>query len=179
MGPSARVRMIRDQFVTSHRDCDLRQHLDSVPQHMPIRDIVDRCRVWESHAESEDRCLVKLTQSVYSVSDQVVRPVDRVVTAVATPLLGLADLETLLKRLLLSTTAPAPPPGPVPGEIETMLERLLSLLPVQVQASLPRSATTDMESVLQCRDWITVVCFSCGRPGHGVSKCPKLDEAFP
>ena len=40
MGPSERVRMIRDQFVTGHWDCDLWWHL-------LIRDIniVDRCRV--------------------------------------------------------------------------------------------------------------------------------------
>ena len=29
------------------------------------------------------------------------------------------------------------------------------------------------------RDWTTVVCFSCGLPGHGVSRCPHLDETFP
>ena len=29
------------------------------------------------------------------------------------------------------------------------------------------------------RDWATVVCFSCGKPGHGVTRCPALNEAFP
>ena len=31
--------MIRDRFVTGHRDCDLRRHLDSVPPDMSIREI--------------------------------------------------------------------------------------------------------------------------------------------
>ena len=29
------------------------------------------------------------------------------------------------------------------------------------------------------RDWTTIVCFSCGKPGHGVGSCLELDEAFP
>ena len=29
----------------------LRRHLDSVPPDTPIREIVDRCRVWESHSD--------------------------------------------------------------------------------------------------------------------------------
>ena len=33
----------------------LRRHLDSVSPETPIRDIVDRCWVWESHADTEAR----------------------------------------------------------------------------------------------------------------------------
>ena len=29
------------------------------------------------------------------------------------------------------------------------------------------------------RDWAMAVCFSCGKAGHGVSRCPKLNETFP
>ena len=49
-GPSARIQMVRDWFVTGHRDCELRRHLDSVAPDTPIQDIVDQCRVWESHS---------------------------------------------------------------------------------------------------------------------------------
>ena len=59
IGPSERVRMIRDRFITGHQDCNLRWHLDSVPPGTPIREIVDRCRVWESHADADDRSFVK------------------------------------------------------------------------------------------------------------------------
>ena len=48
MGETARLRMIRDQFIASHRNCDLCRHLDSVSPETPIRDVVDRCSVWES-----------------------------------------------------------------------------------------------------------------------------------
>ena len=59
------------------------------------------------------------TRPVDTVSVPVVMPVDLVVAAVVTPLVGLADLETLLKRLLPNMLAPAPPPRPVHMEIET------------------------------------------------------------
>ena len=55
MGQTARLRLIRDRFIAGHNSCALRRHLDSVPPETPIRDIVDRCRVWESHANSDIR----------------------------------------------------------------------------------------------------------------------------
>ena len=38
-------------FIAGHSSCELRRHLDSVPPETPIRDVVGRCRVWESHAD--------------------------------------------------------------------------------------------------------------------------------
>ena len=54
MGQTARLRLIRDRFIAGHSNCDqcdLRRHLDSAPPETPIRDVVDRCRVWESHTD--------------------------------------------------------------------------------------------------------------------------------
>ena len=53
MGQTARLRLIQDRFIAGHNSCQLRRHLDSVPPETPIRDIVDRCRAWESHADSD------------------------------------------------------------------------------------------------------------------------------
>ena len=53
MGTCARNRMVRDRFIVDQRSCGLRRHLDSVPPDTPIREIVDRCRVWESHSEQK------------------------------------------------------------------------------------------------------------------------------
>ena len=55
MGQIARLRLIRDRFIAGHENCDLRRYLDCVPPDTPLRDIVDRCRVWESHGSSEMR----------------------------------------------------------------------------------------------------------------------------
>ena len=51
---SARLQLVRDRFIARQAECSLRRHLDSVGPDTPIRDIVDRCRVWESHAEDTD-----------------------------------------------------------------------------------------------------------------------------
>ena len=55
MGQEARLRLIRDRFIAGHESCDLRRYMDCVPPDMPLRDIVDRCRVWESHSDSSVR----------------------------------------------------------------------------------------------------------------------------
>ena len=51
MGQTARLRLIRDWFIAGNSNCEVRRNLDSVPPETPIRDVVDRCRVWESHAD--------------------------------------------------------------------------------------------------------------------------------
>ena len=53
MGTCARNRMVRDRFIVDQRSCGQLRHLDSVTPDTPIREIVDRCRVWESHSEQK------------------------------------------------------------------------------------------------------------------------------
>ena len=66
MGQTARLRLIRDRFIDGHESCDLRRYLDCVPPDTPLRDIVDRCRVWESHADTEVRRISKpMPEPVY------------------------------------------------------------------------------------------------------------------
>ena len=50
VGQTARTQMVRDRFILGQRDCKLRRHLDCVPPDTSIWEIVDRCRVWESHS---------------------------------------------------------------------------------------------------------------------------------
>ena len=59
MGQIARLRLIHDRFIAGHSSCELRRHLDSVPPETPIQDVVDRCRVWESHADPAVRRVSK------------------------------------------------------------------------------------------------------------------------
>ena len=60
---SIQLQMVRDRFINGQAECALRRHLDSLGPNTPIADIVDCCRVWESHREVEstprmsaDRC---------------------------------------------------------------------------------------------------------------------------
>ena len=55
IGQTARLRLIRDRFIAGHESCELRRHLDCLPPDTPLRDIVDRCRVWESHSDLSAR----------------------------------------------------------------------------------------------------------------------------
>ena len=59
MGQTAWLCIIRDRFVAGHDSCELRRHLDSVPPEIPIRDIANRCRVWDSNADSDVRRISK------------------------------------------------------------------------------------------------------------------------
>ena len=42
-----------DKFIAGQRQCALRRQLDGFAQDTPIGEIVDSCRVWESHSESD------------------------------------------------------------------------------------------------------------------------------
>ena len=114
---------------------------------------------------------------------------DWMVAAITIPPAAPDSLETLLRRLLPTPVVLALPPKPVPTELERLLQRLL----VEVQAPKPASPATSgftyMETLLQgllpgilalltrlgtiCRDWATIVCFSCGKAGHGGAGVPN------
>ena len=51
MKEQARDTMISDKFIAGQRQCALRQQLDGFAQGTPIGEIVDSCRVWESHSD--------------------------------------------------------------------------------------------------------------------------------
>ena len=118
MGQVARLRLIRDRFVTGHDSCDLRRHLDSVAPETPIWDIVDIfCRAWESHADTEawrpSKPRPERALPIYTVEEPAGAFDDRMV-------------ETLLRRLLPTPIAPAPPSKPVPTELESLLQQWAS-----------------------------------------------------
>ena len=48
------LQLVRDRFIAGQAECSLHRHLDSVGPDTPMRDIVDSCRVCESHAEVTD-----------------------------------------------------------------------------------------------------------------------------
>ena len=53
MREQARDTMIRDKFIPGQEQCALRRQLDGFAQDTPIGEIVDSCRVWESHSDSD------------------------------------------------------------------------------------------------------------------------------
>ena len=132
MGETARLRLICDRFIAGHGSCELRRYLDSVPPETPIRDVVDRCRVWESHADPEIRRVSKLgSEPIYPAyvvgdSDNVVEEIRVVV--VTKPKSTPDQVEDLLRRLLAGMASPAPVSAPVPEVpmVEKLLQRLVA-----------------------------------------------------
>ena len=51
MKEKARDLMVRNKFIAAQQSCDLRRYLDGAAPEATIWDIVDSCRVWESHTE--------------------------------------------------------------------------------------------------------------------------------
>ena len=130
MGQTARLRLIRDRFIAGHGSCDLRRYLDCVPPDTPLRDKVDRCRAWESHADPEVRRSSKpMPEPAYPTygvkqPDYETEPV-RVVT-VNKPNSSVDQSEELLKKLLAVLTPTVSPPARAP-ELSPM-DKLVQLL---------------------------------------------------
>ena len=103
MGHTAR-HIIQDRFIAGHDSCDLCRHLDSVSPETPIWDIADRCRVWESHADSDARRFSKpgpeRALPIYTVDGSGCGRDDWMVAAVTISPTAPDQLETLLRRLL-------------------------------------------------------------------------------
>ena len=150
-----RLRLIRDRFIAGHGSCDLRRYLDCVPPDTPLRDIVDRCRVWESHADPEVRRISKpMPEPAYPTyvvkqPDYETEPV-RVVT-VNKPNSLVDQSEELLKKLLAVLTPTVSPPARAP-ELSPM-DKLVQLLLSETAKREPAPPTTveppGLETLLQ------------------------------
>ena len=203
MGQIARLRLIRDRFIAGHESCDLRRYLDCVPPDTPLRDIVDRCRVWESHGTSEMRRTSKLIpEPVYPTyvveqPDYGSEPVCMV--SVNKQNSQVDQTDELLRKLLEVITPVTPPPIGVPkaNPLDKLTELLMSQMVKSEPAPPPPVEPTGVELLLQNdfarqqstglgprarqmrRNWADVQCFSCGKPGHRATRCPTLDVTFP
>ena len=153
MGQTARLRIIQDRFVAGHDSCELRRHLGSMPPETPIRDIVDRCRVWESHADADVRRFSKSGPDralpTNMVSDSGCRTEDRMVAAVTTSLSMPDQLETLLQRMFPGTVVPPPPPKPVSLTLEQLFQRLQAGAQTRKPAPAMTTGSSSIESLLQ------------------------------
>ena len=186
MGLTARLRLIRDRFIAGHSSCELRRYLDNVPPETPIRDVVDRCRVWESHADPEIRRISKPSPDpIYAAyvvgdSDNIGETIQ--VTAVTKPKSNPDQLEDMLRRLLASMTAPVPVPASVLElpTVEKLLQRLVAETQIRQLPAVSSPEPVGLEKLFRSylsgqqtsasptrqrpirRDWNGVVCFSCG-----------------
>ena len=168
MRQTGRLRLIPDRFIAGHDNCDLRRHLDSVPPETPIRDVVDRCRVWESHADSMVRRMTKpktdMTYPTYAVGDA---DKDREVIKVAA-VTGLRSDLNQLKDLLWRIVSAV--------ELEQLLRSVLDGQRRRERQPQKQRQTPKQRPVR--RDWSEVICFSCGKTGHPGTRCPDNSDSL-
>ena len=200
MGKRARDLMIRDRFIAAQRNCGLRRHLDGVSSDTRIRDIVDRCRVWESHSEQEP-------------SSGAGRDQDSLGEYGDSQELGClqADSQELMVCTGMDSRVPVPVVGVIPRNVETQRKvgngdgQLAPLEVLWISSLVTQLLRTTQEGRLadekvppeggmgsssavppvtsaerghSVREWMRV-CFSCGCHGHGVNRCSQVDTSFP
>ena len=161
--------------------------------------IVDRCHVWDSHAEFVDHrgdsptprqplpiCTI---DGAETVKGQARASVD--ITPEDQDLLG-----TLMRYLLPMPVVSPPEATPIPSQCDLLIQCLMgNIHPVQ-PLQQEHSSFTDMEILLhnllpvgspvteeprltECQNGSSGGCFSCGETSQAASRCPTLNEAFP
>ena len=161
---------------------------------------MDRCRVWESHADPAVRRVSKPspdpTYTAYVVGDADRTSETTRVAAVTGQRSGTNQLEDLLRRLLTTVESPAPTLE-VPA-VEKLLQRLVTETQSRPPPVVSPPAPTELEQMMRSflagqrqrqrppqrqrparRDWSDVVCFSCEKSGHAATPCPNLNDSFP
>ena len=197
MKEKARDLMVRNKFIASQQSCDLHRNLDSAAPETSIGDIVDSCRIWESHAEpvaidnwcqdpeysqptllmpppptgSSSRLQYRVgnVMPVWNKSPRRVRH-------------SSADRELLICNVLEAVGARrnVMSERSWSSELELLLREVAPVgLVIKEKTSLPASppggGTPHQMDDLGDRGQ----CFSCGFFGHGVNRCSQLDRSFP
>ena len=153
MKEQARDTMIRDKFIAGQRQCALRRQLDGFAQDTPIGEIVDSCRVWESHSDP-DRIATVNCESDAGNQPGDSRTRERMKSVVN------------VQPMMVETESQQPVVGN--KEDSSVLEVLVNQLLQSTQGAILR------------KDRATAMgCFSCGDGGHRINRCPQVNADFP
>ena len=146
--PTVRLQLVRDKFITGQPQLALRRHLDSAGPDTPMVDIVDKCRVWESHAEiharSEIECEPGTSRGVFQVREQVRD--DQKEEAAAEPDSNYSKFGNLTDRLRELVKQPSPV-GSRPVDIGQLLRQLM---PIEDEANEIGQPMSGAESADNC-----------------------------
>ena len=157
MNEQARDIMIRDKFIAGQRQCALRRQLDGFAQDTPIGEIVDSCRVWESHLDPE-----RIADGNHD-SDVEHQSGDFRTREQLKPLVN-------VQSNIVATNEQDPMVGI--GEDHSVIELLVNLLQ-PTQKEIPNEDRVNRPTA------VGPVCFSCICEGHGINRCPQMNVAFP
>ena len=185
------LQMVRDCFIDGQADRALRRHIDSLGPNTPMIEMVDSCRVWERHCESE-------IQPRTSVDRRPVRVACQVTEVEPTPAVSpeTETVEDMIKKLL---PTPAPPPlqvAPTRSDWDLLIQQLMETICPPTPVAQERPPASDFETLLL--NWLPVGtvtqedivspeplsdsvegCFSCRELTHTTDQCRTLDKSFP
>ena len=198
MDKRARDSMIRDRYIAAQWNCRLRRYLDGVSLDAPIRDIVDRCRVWESHSEQEPSSGAGQDQDSLGESDdswklgclradsQDLMVCSKMDSRVPVPVVGVSSRSVETQRKVGEEAGQLTPLEAISSLVTRLLQtaqegRLVDeIVPSEGGTGPPSAGSpgTGAERGHSVREWVRV-CFSCGRQGHGVNRCSQVDTSFP
>ena len=143
--PTVRLQLVRDKFITGQQQLALRRHLDSAGPDTPMVNIVDKCRVWESHEERHSTIEVGgepgTSRGVFQVHEQVR---DDQKEEAAEPDSNYSKFGNLTNRLRELVQQPSPV-GSGPVDLGQLLRQLM---PIKDEASeigrpMPGAAAAD------------------------------------
>ena len=154
MNEQARDTMIRDKYIAGQRQCALRRQLDGFAQDTPIGEIVDSCRVWESHSDPDRIATVNCESDVGN------QPGD---SRTRERMKSVANIQPKV----VDTERQEPVVGNKedPSVIEVLVNQLLQSTQGEI---LRKDRPTAMGPV----------CFSCGDGGHRINRCPQVNADF-
>ena len=185
------LQWVRDRFIDGQAECKLRRHLDSLGPNTPMTDIVDCCRVWESHCEVEIQPQTSADRRPVRVICQVTEVEPAPATSPETE-----NVEDIIRKLLPTPALPPPQAVPIHSDRDLLIQQLMAPICPPTPVAQERSAVTDLETLLL--NWLSVGtvteedaaspdlssdsaegCFSCGGLTHTMDQCQTLDESFP
>ena len=101
----------------------VRRHLDSLGSDTPMADIVDSCRVWESHVEVASGRQMGTDRHSPRAACQVTEDSQSPAGSPGTEL-----LEDIIRRLLLAPLLPPRKAATIPSDQELLIQRLLGAI---------------------------------------------------
>ena len=146
--------MVRDRFIDGQSECALRRHLNSLGPDTPMADIVDSCRVWESHVEVASGRQMGTDRHSPCVVCQVTEDSQ---SPAGSP--GTESLEGIIRRLLPAPQLPPPKAATIPSDQELLIHRLLGAI------QPPRPVVQERSKLRGFRNYATEL--TSGRNSHG------------
>ena len=147
--PLIQLRMVRNRFIDGQPEYALQRHLDSLGPYTPMEDIVDCCRVWESHIELASSWQMGTDRHspcvVCQVTDHEQSPVGST---------EIESLEDIIRKLLPTPSRPPPEPASIPSDQDLLIQRLMGAIRPSQPVVQERSKLTDLEIMLH--NWLPV-----------------------